>query len=225
MATTYDSEPVDRLPFGSAQKAARYATERYLGATGLNWWRCDPTLQFLVQRHLTADELAWAEPHLDRLGALMGGPVSERAEATDKNPPRLERYDRWGHDVSEVVLPSSFLDSRRDVLAMSFTTPAVRDEAARRGINTTILNAAHSYMLDQAEIGMACALGTGGDMVVNLVRQFAPADIRERVMTKFESGEWAGETIQSLTERTGGSDLAQLETTATADGDAWRING
>ena len=88
-----------------------------------------------------------------------------------------------------------------------------------------MLNAAHSYLLDQAEIGMACALGTGGDMVVNLVRQFAPPDIRERVMAKFASGEWAGETIQSLTERTGGSDLAELETTATPDGDAWRLNG
>jgi hypothetical protein len=223
--TSYDSEPVDRLPFGSADKAARYATDRYRGATGLNWWRCDPTLQFLMRFHLSADELTWAEPHLDRIGGIMGGPVSERAELTDKNPPRLERYDRWGHDVSEVVLPPSFLESRRDVLDNSFTTPAVRDDAARHGVNLTMLNAAHSYLLDQAEIGMACALGTGGDMVVNLVRQFAPPDIRERVMAKFASGEWAGETIQSLTERTGGSDLAELETTATPDGDAWRLNG
>jgi alkylation response protein AidB-like acyl-CoA dehydrogenase len=226
MTTPYGPEPVDRLPFGTADKAARYATERYLGATGLNWWHCDPTLQFLMRSYLNAEELAWAEPHLDRIGALMGGPVSARAEVTDKNPPRLERYDRWGHDVSEVVLPESFLQTRRDVLDNSFTAPAIRADAQRHGIrNLTMLNAAHSYMLDQAEIGMACAIGTGGDMVVNLVRQFAPPDIRERVLAKFESGEWAGETIQSLTERTGGSDLAELETTATPDGDAWRLNG
>jgi len=62
-------------------------------------------------------------------------------------------------------------------------------------------------------------------MVVNLVRSFAPPDVRDRVMAKFASGEWSGQTVQSLTERTGGSDLAELETTATADGDAWRING
>ena len=223
--TPYDSEPVDRLPFGSAEKAARYATERYVGATGLNWWRCDPTVQLLMRRHLSADDLAWAEPHLDRIGALMGGPVSERAEITDKNPPRLERYDRWGHDISEVVLPPSFLASRREILDTGFNAPSVRAEASKRGVNLTLLGAAHSYMLNQAEIGMACALGTGGDMVVNLVRQFAPVDIRERVLAKFASGEWAGETIQSLTERTGGSDLAEIETTATPDGDAWRLNG
>jgi alkylation response protein AidB-like acyl-CoA dehydrogenase len=225
MATSYDSEPVDRLPFGTAEKAARYATERYLGATGLNWWRCDPTLQLLMRYHLSAEELAWAEPHLDRMGALMGGPVSARAEQTDRNPPRLERYDRWGHDISDVVLPESFLASRRDVLENSFTAPSIRDDAARHGIRLTMLNAAHSYLLDQAEIGMACALGTGGDMVVNLVRAFAPPDVRETVLARFESGEWAGQTIQSLTERSGGTDLAEIETTATPDGDAWRING
>src|SRR5438270_5708376 len=135
MATQYGSEPVDHLPFGTADKAARYATERYMGATGLNWWRCDPTLQFLMRSYLTTDELTWAEPHLDRMGALMGGPVSARAELTDKNPPRLERYDRWGHDVSEVVLPPSFLDSRRDVLANSFTTPRIRGDAERHGVS------------------------------------------------------------------------------------------
>jgi alkylation response protein AidB-like acyl-CoA dehydrogenase len=228
MATPYDIEPVDRLPFGSPDKAARYATERYRGATGLNWWRCDPTLQFLMRRYLTGDELAWAEPRLDEVGALMGGPVSERAEETDRHPPRLERYDKWGHDVSDVVLPPSFLETRRDVLRTSFTTPAVRKEALAGGVSpagVTMLNAAHSYLLDQAEIGMMCAVGTGGDMVVNLVDKFAPADVREHVLGKFASGEWLGSTVQSLTERSGGSDLAELETTATPDGDAWRLNG
>jgi alkylation response protein AidB-like acyl-CoA dehydrogenase len=225
MATSYGPEHVDRLPFGSPEKAARYATERYLGATGLNWWRCDPTLQLLMRRYHTADELTWAEPHLDRMGALMGGPVSEWADLTDKNPPRLERYDRWGHDISDVVLPPSFVESRREILANSFTTPAIRDDAVSRGVRLTMFNAAHSYLLDQAEIGMACALGTGGDMVFNLVRRFAPADIRDEVLARFESGEWAGQTIQSLTERTGGTDLAEIETTATPAGDAWLING
>ena len=46
------------------------------------------------------------------MGALMGGPIAERAELTDKNPPRLERYDRWGHDVSQVVMPATFEASK-----------------------------------------------------------------------------------------------------------------
>ena len=226
MAQNYDRERVDQLPFGTPEKSARYATERYRGAVGLNWWQCDPTLQFIVRSQLDADELAWAEPHLDSLGALMGGPVAERAEQTDRNPPRLVRYDRWGHDISEVQLPQSFLDTRRDVLAQSFNANAeMRAEVTRRVRRREVLSGAWSYMLCQAEIGMTCALGTGGDMVVNLVRDFAPEDVRDAVLEKFASGEWGGESAQSLTERTGGSDLAQIETTATPDGDAWRLNG
>ena len=41
----YDVEAVDRLPFTTAEKSARYRTENYQGAVGLNWYTTDPTLQ------------------------------------------------------------------------------------------------------------------------------------------------------------------------------------
>jgi alkylation response protein AidB-like acyl-CoA dehydrogenase len=222
---SYLTEPVDELPFGSEAKARRYATERFVGAVGRNWYTCDPTLQFLMRRHLGAAGLDWASPHLERLGALMGGPIAERAEETDRNPPRLERYDRWGRDISRVVMPATFEASRQDLIANSFSSPAFRDEARRAGVDPAPLAAAWSYLLDQAEIGMMCALGTGGDMVVRLADEFAPDDVKARVRELFAAGEYAGEAAQMLTERTGGSDLAALETTAVADGDGWRLSG
>lgn len=222
------SSPDDRfeqLPFGTPEKARRYDTARYQGAVGRNWYDCDPGLQALMRRHLGPDGLTWAEPHLRRIGSLMGGPIAERAEETDRNPPRLERYDRWGHDISRVVFPESFEASRRDLLADHFGLPDFRRAANAAGVPIRPLTAAWSYLLNQAEIAMACALGTGTDMVERLVEQFAPDDVRERVRALSASGALAGETAQLLTERTGGSDLAMLETTATPDGDAWRLNG
>ena len=88
-----------------------------------------------MRRHLGRDGLAWATPHLERLGALMGGPVAERAEQTDRNPPRLEKYDRWGRDVSRVVMPATFEASRRELVEHSFSSPAFRDEARRAGVD------------------------------------------------------------------------------------------
>ncbi|MGH9057420.1 MAG: hypothetical protein ACRDYY_16420, partial [Acidimicrobiales bacterium] len=133
----------------------RYDTRRYLGAAGLNWYSCDPTLQFLMRAHLGDAGLEWAEPHLLRVGALMGGPVAERAAETDRNPPRLERYDRWGHDVSRVVLPATFVESRSALVEASFSSPGFEEEARRAGVGTAPLGAAWNYLLDQAEIGMA----------------------------------------------------------------------
>jgi alkylation response protein AidB-like acyl-CoA dehydrogenase len=62
-------------------------------------------------------------------------------------------------------------------------------------------------------------------MVVRLADEFAPPDVRDRVRQLFAAGEFAGEAAQMLTERTGGSDLAALETTATPDGEHWRLSG
>src|SRR5262245_48419045 len=81
----YVTEHVDRLPFNTAEKTDRYRTERYQGAIGLNWYTCDPTIQFLMKYYLTSDELTWLEPHLTDMGALMGGPIAIRADQTDKN--------------------------------------------------------------------------------------------------------------------------------------------
>jgi alkylation response protein AidB-like acyl-CoA dehydrogenase len=218
----YDLEAVDRLPFSTPEKAQRYRTEDYRGAVGLNWYETDPTLQLTMAYYLQPDELEFAEPHLRRIGALMGGPVARWAEQTDRNPPRLERYDRWGHDISQVIQPTSFTESKAAVLAAQ---KALKDDARSAGINPTLPLYAANYLLDQADIGMGCALGTGGGMVKSLVAAYAPADVRDHVLAKFASGEWEGETAQLLTERAGGSDLGALETTATRHGDSWRLNG
>jgi alkylation response protein AidB-like acyl-CoA dehydrogenase len=223
--TGYLAEHIDRLPFGTPEKSKRYATERFHGATGLNWYTCDPSLQFLIRYYMTPEELAWAEPHLERLGALIGGPVSERADITDKNPPRLVKYDRWGHDISEVVIPDSAQQTKHDLIAVRFSNPAIQESAQQAGVRLDIPGAAYSYMLSQAEIGMACALGTGHGMIASLVNQFASPAIRDWVMPRLVAGEFDGATAQMLTERTGGSDLGALETTATPDGDAWRLDG
>jgi acyl-CoA dehydrogenase len=218
----YDLEAVDRLPFSTPEKSQRYRTENYRGAVGLNWYETDPTLQLTMAYYLRPDELAVAEPHLRRIGALMGGPVARWAEQTDRDPPRLQRYDRWGHDISQVVQPESFTESKAAVLAAQ---TALKDDARSAGVNPTLPLYAANYLLDQADIGMGCALGTGGGMVKSLVAAYAPADVRDHVLAKFASGEWEGETAQLLTERAGGSDLGALETTATRHGDSWLLNG
>jgi acyl-CoA dehydrogenase len=222
----YDVEAVDRLPFSNPEKSQRYRTENYRGAVGLNWYSTDPSLQLTMAYYLKPDELAVVEPHLSSIGELMGGPVARWAEQTDRNPARLERYDRWGHDISQVVQPASFIESKRAVLDAQ---KALKDDARRAGVNPSLPLFAANYLLDQADIGMGCALGTGGGMVKSLVAAYAPADVREHVLAKFATGEWEGETAQLLTERAGGSDLGTLETTARrANGDndgAWLLNG
>ena len=213
------------MPFNTAEKTDRYRTERFLGATGLNWYASDPTLQFEMRFRLSADELEWATPRLDGLGALMGGPVSERADLTDKNPPRLIKYDRWGHDISEVLLPESARATKRDLVQHGYQSLSFRAEAQRAGVRLEAIAGAQTYLLCQAEIGMTCSMGADAGMVRAMVELFAPQHVSDYVLPKLDSGEWIGKTGQFFTERTGGSDLGELETTATPNGDSWVLNG
>jgi alkylation response protein AidB-like acyl-CoA dehydrogenase len=221
----YSHERVDALPFNTPEKTTRYATERFPGAVGLNWYECDPTLQRSMKYYLSEGEFEWAQPRLNDLGELMGGPIAERAELTDKDPPQLIKYDRWGHDISEVRIAESAQATKRDLIERGFSGPRFRDEAAAAGVNTGPLSMAAGYLLNQAEIGMSCAMGADAGMVESQVAQFAPPDVQQYVLSRIASGEWIGGTGQFFTERTGGSDLGGLETTATPNGDSWVLNG
>jgi alkylation response protein AidB-like acyl-CoA dehydrogenase len=219
--TTYDAPPSHQ----ATDRSQRYDTDRYAGAIGLNWYTSDPTLRFILAQHMSSDDLAWAEPKLSAYGAVCGDLIARNADETDRHPPRLERYDRWGHDVSEVVLPATFEANRDAVIAHSFSGNAVRAEAVAAGIDLTLPGAASSYLLDQAEIGMMCALGTGGEMVYRLAERYAPPEVRAMLDEIAGPGGLMGETAQSFTERSGGSDLGAIETTATPVGDVWALNG
>src|SRR4051794_41951002 len=72
----------------SRDMSARYDTERYAGAGGLNWWTADPTLQFQLRMHMPQRDYGWAAPHLERFGAFPGGPPAARPGLAAPHPPR-----------------------------------------------------------------------------------------------------------------------------------------
>ncbi len=209
----------------STDRSRRYETDRYLSAVGLNWYDADPTLQFLVHAAFDADGRRWAEPHLERLGALMGGPVAEWAVEIDKNPPYLERYDRWGNESSHVVLPPAFQASRAAVEGDNFSSDALRAQAAEAGVDPNLMTAAWGYLLSQADVGIYCSVGTGRDMVARLADAFAPPHVQARVRELLSATDGTATTAQMFTERAGGADLRALETTATPEGDHYQLNG
>jgi alkylation response protein AidB-like acyl-CoA dehydrogenase len=190
-------------------------------AIGLNWYDVDPDLQDTVRRHVAPEDFAAAEKRLREVGALIGGPVAERAEMTDKNPPKLERFDRWGNEVNRVVHHPGALQTKRDLW-----------ESGRRhagnGRAYAVVGSASGYLLDQAETGMGCAVGmTGG--VAGLVASYGSDEVKGHFMPHFTTDNyeefWDGAMF--LTERDGGSDLGgATKTKAThVDGDLWVLNG
>jgi acyl-CoA dehydrogenase len=147
----------------------------------------------------------------------------------DKNPPRLERHDRWGHDLGDVVHHPEALATKRDLCEAGYTgfswTPEVREDPDRRKA-AALMGTTFSYMLNQSDTGMACACGmTGG--VARLVDRFAEPDVRDEFMPHLTTTDfddlWDGAMF--MTERSGGSDLSGTATVARKSNGAWELHG
>lgn len=192
-------------------------------AIGLNWYEVDPDLQDQLRRYVPDEEFGRVDEAMRDLGELCGGAVARRAEVTDANPPRLVRYDRWGNEVNRVVHHPGALETKRGLYEAWLSLP----QRTGRPL-PAVASSASTYLLDQSETGMACAVGmTGG--VASLVEAFGSEQVRDHFLphlraTSYEEY-WDGAMF--LTERDGGSDLGgATKTRAThVEGDLWVLNG
>jgi alkylation response protein AidB-like acyl-CoA dehydrogenase len=197
-------------------------------AIGLNWYDADPNLRQLVERLCAPADRAFAETHLRRMGGVIGGPVAERAEVTDKHPPRFEKYDQWGNEVNRVVHHQSALDTKRDLWENGFLALRWSEEARQTstGRPPAVVNTGFLYFLNQAETGMACGIGMTSS-AAGIINKHAPPAIREAFLPHLiasDHGEaWDGAMF--MTEIQGGSDLAASECAARKTSDGWRIDG
>jgi hypothetical protein len=203
----------------TTQKPIDYA--QFESAIGLNWYETDPNLRALMDRHVAAGDRPWAEELLQRWGALCGGPIAQRAEVVDRNPPQLKRYDAWGEETCELVHHPDAIANKRDIWEQG---PNGLRRAGKE--IPAVLGSAFTYMLSQSDTGMVCATGmTGG--VEGFVARYAEPSVRERVLPHLQSvgfdNAWDGAMF--MTEIRGGSDLASSETVATEKNGTWVLNG
>ena len=196
-------------------------------AIGVNWYEVDPNLQQLVDRVVAPGDREWAHAKLREFGALCGGPIAQRAEVTDRNPPRLVKYDRWGERIDHIIHHPGAIETKRDLhakyLSLSFSEAAREREAPV----TSTVGTAFSYLLSQAETGMLCAVGmTGG--AAALVEAWGGPQAKAEILPHMTSEEfehyWDGAMF--MTERAGGSDVGATETVARhLEGEKWILNG
>ncbi len=195
----------------------------YEQAAGLDWYRLDPNLAALLDRHLPDPaERALAEEHVGRYGTLVGQVIAPRAEVTDKHGPVLRRYDRWGVEVDEVVHHPTWTQSKADLVRNGFVS---LEALAGRPV-PGVVTASVSYLVSQAETAIYCGLGmTSG--AADIVERYAPDGARHDLLRRLRSLDpdeaWEGGMF--LTERQGGSDVGANTTTAVQDGDEWLLTG
>jgi acyl-CoA dehydrogenase len=195
---------------------------------GQNFYAIDRGLRDLVRLYLQPDDFRRLEPHFDRLGVLAGGRLDELARVADKHPPVLNARDRFGRDEDWVDYHSSYREMEQIAFG-DFQFHAMSHRAGTLGMDRplpAVAKYALQYLFVQAEFGLMCPISVT-DTSIHLIRKFASAKLKDYLLPKMLSGDvatmWKG--TQFMTERSGGSDVGAIETTARCEDGEWRLHG
>src|SRR5499427_808085 len=196
--------------------------------TGMNFYRADPALADLLRIHLPDALFRHIEPHLDRLGALAGGPLDECARLADRHVPLLHQRDRFGRDVQWIEYHPAY----RELERAAFGEFGIHAMSVRTGIlgwpdkYPVVAKHACTFLFNQAEFGLGCPINVT-DGCAKLLANFGSEALKQKYLdgltqTDMEKLTQGG---QFMTEKEGGSDVGTLTTTAVHEGDHWRLHG
>ncbi|QNP60178.1 acyl-CoA dehydrogenase family protein [Paenacidovorax monticola] len=196
---------------------SRYHTHQVLNqahpASGFNAFSADAVLSAAIAR-----EAPWAAQRCAALGAVAGDEsVQELARLANRHTPELKTHDRFGHRIDWVDFHPSWhqlmsLAWQHEVPSLAWRTQEPHGHFAR---------AVLSYLWNQVEQGTACPTGMAYASYAGFAAEPALAIWAEKArgavyeFSRKEVGQKPSVVIgYAMTEKQGGSDLRETQTTA-----------
>ncbi|WP_170773661.1 acyl-CoA dehydrogenase family protein [Ruegeria lacuscaerulensis] len=189
----------------------------------INLWAADPVLQECVTR-----AKGCSEP-LARYGKTLGMPeIHEAARAANARPPHLRLFDRGGRRLDEVHFHPAYHQLMQLSQSAGYAALPWNDEPGGHATHAAMV-----YLASQVEPGHCCPL-TMTYAAISALR--ADTTIAAQWVPKLTAqhydpsiapiGVKTSATLgMAMTEKQGGSDIRANTTTATRDGDHWRLRG
>ena len=183
-----------------------------------------------LRRIVAAFGAGWADAKITLAGRTAGSArVQALARQANRHTPELRSHDRFGNRIDEIEFHPAWhelmgLAIGQEVHSLSWTEGRPGAQVAR---------AALSYLWNRGENGIMCPILMTYASVPTLRRDPAIAAFWEPkvVSTRYdprqiEAADKTGVTVgMAMTEKQGGSDLRQTQTSAEPDGEGWRIVG
>jgi len=206
------------LPAGILEASSdRYSTHKVLNqalpACGFNAFTGDVVLRAAIDR-----EAAWAADRCAALGAVAGDEsVQELARLANRYTPELKTHDRFGNRMDWV----EFHPSWHELMALAWRHEVPNLTWRTQEKNGHVARAVLSYLWNQVEHGTACPTGMAYAAYAGFQAEPALAIWAEKSkgttyeFSRREVGDKPSVVIgYAMTEKQGGSDLRQTQTTA-----------
>jgi len=184
----------------------------------------DRVLRRYLDRVLPENMRASITPDLRELGALAGGDLYDLQLQDRENDPSLTRYGPQGDRIDHVELTDVWKRGLAEAASHGVIARAYEREHGRY---SRIDQFVRAYLLLPGTDMLGFLLATT-DGAARTLFDHGPDDLTNEVLPHFLSREPASfwTSGQWRTEKAGGSDLSQIETTAQRDADGtWRLHG
>jgi acyl-CoA dehydrogenase len=189
-----------------------------------NQYADDRVLRSYLARTLSPEEMAYARPALERLGALAGGELTELQRAERRLEPQLEQWDAWGKRIDRIVVTPLWhraeeIAAREGLIALPYEAPL--------GKHSRVLQFALVHLFTPATDMYTCPLAMT-DGAARTLADSGNAMLTDRALHRLTSRDPASfwTSGQWMTEAIGGSDVGRSETEARfRPDDGWRLYG
>lgn len=194
---------------------------------GLDFHHADPSLRGILGLYLDRETRAALEPHLARLGGLVGARLDDLARAADRNPPVLHQRDRGGEDRQRIEHHPAYEEMQE--LAFGDFALSVMSHRAALGRDRpwpSLAKYALSYLFVQSEFGLLCPVNMT-DSLTRTIRQYADPALLGRYLPRLLADDPAAmyQGAMFMTERFAGSDVGATVTRALPEDGHWRLWG
>ncbi|WP_373088853.1 acyl-CoA dehydrogenase family protein [Sneathiella sp.] len=195
---------------------------------GLNFFDIDTSLQDLLTLYLPDDLREHMTPVYRALGEVAGNRLDELARICDRHIPVLHARDARGRDRDWIEYHPAF----REMEKIGYGDFGIHCLSRRTGVHgwpekvPPMAKYVFQYLFTQAEFGLMCPISLT-DTSSMLLERYGPEAAKEKFLSKMRSQDMDAlyRGAQFMTEKLGGSEVANLAVTARQENGEWRLYG
>ena len=195
---------------------------------GLNFFEIDKSLQSLLEIYLPDDLREHMTPVFKRLGEVAGNRLDDLSRSSDRHLPVLHQRDARGQNKHWVEYHPDYHEMEK-IAYGDFGIHCMSHKSGVHGWPEKIPPMAKyvfTYLFTQSEFGLMCPVSMT-DTSYGLLAKHGPKDAMEKFGHQMLSQDMdvLHQGAQFMTEKVGGSEVANLEVTAKLEDGVWRLYG
>ena len=194
---------------------------------GMNFFRIDHSLQDLLTLYLPDDLRAHLTPHFDRLGELAGNEIDDWARMADKRDPILHHRAPRGQLEDWIEFHPAYRNMEDVALGQfGFACMIHKPVLGWHEPLPHIAKYVFQYLFGQSEFGQLCPI-SATETTATMIDLYGSDEVKARFLPGLLSQDTKTmlKGAQFMTERTGGSDVSNIELEARWEDGQWRLYG